>query len=54
MIFEYTSDKPEELDDKQKKDKIVQARVATMGRLAELQKVKWTIDEKGDSEFILK
>ena len=43
LIFEYTSDKPEELDEKQKKDKIIQARVATMGRLSELKIVDWEV-----------
>ena len=43
LIFEYTSDNPEKLDDKQKKDKIIQTRVATMGRLAELKIVNWEI-----------
>lgn len=42
------------LQDSATERKVIGWRVATMGRLAELQKVKWTIDEKGDSEFILK
>jgi len=42
------------LDDRLTQIKIRSWRVATMGRLAELQVVKWDIDEKGDSKFILK
>lgn len=43
LIFEYASDKPEELDENQKKDKIIQVRVATMGRLSELKIVDWDV-----------
>ena len=43
LIFKYTSDKPEKLDEKQKKDKIIQARGATMGRLSELKIVDWKV-----------
>ncbi len=42
-IAEYYEYVPEKLDSKKRKEKIVQARVATMGRLSELKIVDWEI-----------
>jgi len=33
--------------------KIIQWRLATMGRLTEMNVVNWTINENGDSEYSL-
>jgi len=43
FILEYYSEEPEKLDSKKKEEKIVQARVATMGRLSELKIVDWKV-----------
>ena len=53
LNIEYYSNNPEDLDDKKKEEKITQARVATMGRLAELKIVNWEIKEKGISHYSL-
>jgi len=50
----YNLNHLDSLKDEMTARKITGWRVATMGRLAELHKVKWEIDGKGDSEFILK
>lgn len=43
LILGYYSYEPEKLDIDKKKDKIIQARVATMGRLSELKIVDWQV-----------
>lgn len=49
----YNLDHLDSLNTESTKKKIVQWRLATMGRLSELKIVNWTINEKGDSVYTL-
>jgi len=61
LVLEYQKENPKKADDYQldlkfpqdedSKKRIIGWRVATMGRLAELNLVHWTIDSSGDSVF---
>jgi len=52
-ILEYYFNKPEKLTDERKQEVVVQARVATMGRLAEIGIINWDIDSFGMSHYSL-
>jgi len=51
QIFEFYSNDPDNLDEEKKNPIIVQARVATMGRLSEIGMVEWEIDNSGLSHY---
>jgi len=61
LVLQYQKENPEKADgykldlkfsqDEESKRRVIGWRVATMGRLAELKLVHWTIDSSGDSVF---
>lgn len=52
-ILEFYFNEPEKLTIKRKEEVVVQSRVATMGRLAELGIVNWDVDRSGYSHYSL-